>query len=310
MQAPIEIRFTGYQIPASVHTRGAYVFGEELNKRLGDRIKFDFHENIMDQGHTAYDLLGMVEEGTLTMCYFSASYLAERVPEFALLDLPFTYTDREATYAILDGAFGQHLADQISRVTGFKLLNFWDNGFRHFSNSLHPISSPADCEGMTVRTLFSDLHKQVFEALGFIPVRLDVKDLLEKVISKEIIAQENPLANTYNFGIHKHHPYLTLSAHFFGAAGLLCNQAAYQSWDDDVRHHVEQAAAAATVAQRQFAAAEDDKILGNLREDGIEILSLSAEQRALFAEAVAPIIQQQKDIFGEKLFGMLGIPAG
>ena len=33
----LEIRFGGYQGPASVHTRAAQVFGQELKKRLANR---------------------------------------------------------------------------------------------------------------------------------------------------------------------------------------------------------------------------------------------------------------------------------
>ena len=106
----------------------------------------------------------------------------------------------------------------LAESTGYRLLGFWDNGFRHLSTSQRPIAEPGDCAGMTIRTLFSDLHQKVFAALGFEPVALDVKDLLEGVRSGRIVAQENPLTNTYNFEIFRHHRYITLSAHFFGAA--------------------------------------------------------------------------------------------
>ncbi|MBT5559481.1 MAG: TRAP transporter substrate-binding protein [Proteobacteria bacterium] len=300
----LEIRFGGYQGPASVHTRAAQVFGQELKKRLADRVQFEFQENIIEHGHNAADLLTMVEDGTLSMCYFSTSYLADRVPEFALLDLPFTYTDRDSTYAILDGEVGQHLGQELLRATGFRILGLWDNGFRHFSNSQHTIAEPADCAGMTIRTLFSDLHSQVFNALGFAPQALDVKDLLEGVRSGRIVAQENPLTNTYNFEMYKFHRFITLSSHIFGAAALLCNKEAYEGWDDDVRDAVTQSAAAATLTQRQLAAQEDDLMLEKLLAKGVEVTTLNEQQRAKFVDAVGPIIQDQKNKFGERLFAL------
>jgi TRAP-type C4-dicarboxylate transport system substrate-binding protein len=305
LPAALDIRYGGYQGPASVHTRASHTFGRELEKRLGKRVRFEFQENVIDLGHNAGDLLQMVEDGTLSMCYFSASYLADRVAEFALLDLPFTFTDRDSTYAILDGPLGQYLGESLSKTTGYRLLRFWDNGFRHFSNSQHAIADPADCVGMTIRTLFSDLHTRVFSALGFEPVALDVKDLLQGVRSGRIVAQENPLTNTYNFEIFKYHRFITLSSHFFGAAVLLCNQAAYEAWDDEIREAVEQAASVATVAQRQLAEQEDDLILQKLAEEDVEILALSEQQRANFLQAVSPVIQDQKNKFGDQLFALL-----
>ena len=305
MVVPIRIRFSGYQPPASVHSRAAAVFGRALADRLGDAVRFEFDGNIIDSGRAAADLLTMVESGEIAMCYFSASYLANRVPAFALLDMPFTITDRDQAYAVLDGPLGTILADRLQTASGYRVLGFWDNGFRHFSNARRPIRTPEDCRGLRLRTLFSDLHAEVFAMLGFDPVALDVKDLLAAVAAGTIDAQENPLTNTYNFGLHRHHPYITLSSHFFGAALLLCNQAAFAGWPPEVRAAVEQAAAEATAAQRTFAAEDDESVLVKLRQSGNEVIALSEPERAAFAAAVAPLIETQRRKFGAELFDYL-----
>ena len=232
---PICLRFGGYQPPTSVHTRAAEVFVTELASRVGDAVQVDFTGNIITAGHNAADLSPMVENGVLTMGYFSASYLAERVAEFALLDLPFLINDRRHAYAVLDGTLGQLLSAKLQASTGFRGLGFWDNGFRHLSNAVRPIRTPADCRGLRLRTLFSDLHGQVFKLLGFEPVALDVKDLLAAVQAGTIDAQENPLTNIYNFGIYEQHRHITLTGHFFGAAILLCHQASYTAWPAEIR---------------------------------------------------------------------------
>ena len=118
MADPIRIRVGGYQPPTSVHNRAAEVLGQVLTSRLGERIAFHLDGNIIASGHQATDLLRLVETGEVTMCYFSASYLAERVPAFALLDLPFVLRDRPTAYGVLDGPLGQHLAEQLAMHTG------------------------------------------------------------------------------------------------------------------------------------------------------------------------------------------------
>jgi TRAP-type C4-dicarboxylate transport system substrate-binding protein len=163
---PVHLHFGGYQSSTSVHTKAAAVLGKALATRLGDAVQFNLDGNIIASGHLAADLLPMVESGALTMCYFSASYLAARVPQYALLDLPFTIADRGKAYAVLDGALGH---------------------------------------------------------------------LLAGVCSGAIEAQENPLTNTYNFGIHR----------------------------------------------------------------------LTDAERARFVEAVAPVVEEQRHAFGNRLFGYL-----
>lgn len=305
MMAPVHIRFAGYQPPTSVHSRAAEVFGHALATRLGAAVHFAFDGNIVAAGHQAADLLTMVESGALTMCYFSASYLAARVPEFALLDVPFLINDRARAYAVLDGPLGALLANKLDATTGLRVLGLWDNGFRHFSNAVRPIRTPADCQGLRLRTLFSAMHRRVFRVLGFEPVALDVKDLLAAVPAGIIDAQENPLTTIYHFGIHTHHRYITLSGHFFGAAVLLCHQASYTAWPAEVQQAVMEAATAATAAQRRFAAAEDAEVLAQLSPAQNEIVRLTEAERALFIEAVAPLVAEQRQAFGEQLVGYL-----
>ena len=151
---PIHLRSGGYQPLTSVHNKAAAVLGKALAACLGDAVQFDLDGNIMASGHQAADLLPMVEHGALTMCYFSASYLAARVSTFALLDLPFTIHNREQAYPILDGALGQLLADELQARTGFRVLSFWDNGFRHVTNAV----------ALSERTLFAAAVAPVVEA--------------------------------------------------------------------------------------------------------------------------------------------------
>ncbi|HSF29125.1 MAG TPA: TRAP transporter substrate-binding protein [Candidatus Tectomicrobia bacterium] len=302
---PITISFGGYQPNASVHNRAAESLGQALRTSLGDAVQFELDGNIIASGHQAVDLLAMVESGAMTMCYFSASYLAARVPEFALLDLPFRITSRDQAYAILEGACGQLLVDKLLANTGFRILGWWDNGFRHLTNAVRPIYTPADCLGLRIRTLLSDVHQRVFTLLGFNPVALDVKDLQESARISVVDAQENPLTNTYNFGIHRYHPYVTLSGHFFGAAALLCHQASYAAWPEEVRQAVDTSACEATRMQRRFAVAEDDDILRKVRLDGNDIVQLTDAERALFVAAVAPMIEEQHRRFGKELCGPL-----
>ena len=296
--AAITIRFGGYQPPASVHNRAAEVLGGALETRLGGALDFELEGNVMDAGHKAADLLAMVESGAKTMCYFASSYLAERVPEIAVLDLPFVVTSRAQAYAALDGPLGQRLAERVAASTGYRVLAFWDNGFRHLSNRVRPIREPEDCRGLRIRTLSSTLHTETFRRLGFDPVALDVKELLAAVRSGAIDAQDNPLTNIYNFGIHEHHRHITLTAHFFGAAVLLCHKASHDAWPDEVSRAVAESVAEATAAQREFAAAEDNRVRTALAETDNEVIELTDAERERFRAVVAPVVEARSERLG------------
>ncbi|HUG76997.1 MAG TPA: TRAP transporter substrate-binding protein [Burkholderiales bacterium] len=281
----VHIRAGGYQPPASVHNRAARLLGDALAARLGEAVRFELEDNIVASGHNAADLLEWVGSGRIEMCYFSTSYLANEAPQLAALDSPFVFERREQAYALLDGALGEEASAQLARTRGYKVLGYFDNGFRHITNRLRPLRRPQDCKGLRIRTLASEAHARVFRRLGFEPVALDVKDLVPALRAGTVDAQDNPLTNIYNFGVHRYHRHLTLSAHFWGAAALLCHGESYARWPAEVRSAVAAAAGEAVAAQRRLAAAEDDEVLASLEAAGCDIVRLSPEERALWKEA-------------------------
>ena len=284
----LSFKFGGYQPARSVLTRGARRVGEELTKRLGADVAFDLQENVTAAGRKAADLLTMTESGELDLCYFSSSYLAARVPALGVFDLPFQFNSRAQAYAVTD-RMAERLAEDVATTTGYRVLGFWDNGIRHISNCRHPLIAPADCRGLTIRTLDNALHQRVFAALGFKPVTIDVKDLVAAVQERRVDAQENPLTNLINFQLHKTHRFVTLTGHFFGVALVLCNKRRFDGLPADVRAALRDAVAAATLVQRQEAEREDDVCLKELLTDGVTVTHADEFDRAAFVSAVADI---------------------
>jgi TRAP-type C4-dicarboxylate transport system substrate-binding protein len=281
----LRIRLAGYQPARSVLTRALHRLVDEMRSRLNTPTEINLTANITAAGRRAEELLMMTESGELDICYFSLIYLAARVPSLELFDRPFHFADRESAYALLDGAAGRKMADDVSRATGFRVLSFWDNGFRHISNGRHPIRRPADCAGLRIRTLDNAMHQAFFRRLGFEPVFIDVKDLAKAVADGRIDAQENPLTNIVNFGLQRHHRFVSLTAHLFGVALLLVNRRRHDLWPADVRAAVEAAAAIATAEQRREAAAEDDRCFRDLVADGVQFVSGRDLDRAAFEQA-------------------------
>jgi C4-dicarboxylate-binding protein DctP len=231
----------------------------------------------------------MTEGDELDMCYFSSSYLVARVPSLGLFDRPFRLVDRAGAYAVLDGDAGRQLARDVAAATGFQVLAFWDNGFRHISNARHAIVRPSDCRGLRLRTLHNANHQRLFRALGFEPVVIDVKDLAAAVAEHRVDAQENPLTNLLNFDLHRTHRFVTLTGHLFGVAPVLCNRARFAAWPAEVQTAVNEAMAAATSLQRSLAAEEDEICLAELLADGVDVVRADRIDRAAFVAAVANI---------------------
>jgi len=301
----IEMKFGGYQPPASIHNRAATYFGKRLAERLGDRIRFELIGNVLDIGRPSSDLAIMLASGELAFSYITSVRMVAAVPDFAMLQLPFIVGDRTLFQRALSGALGEHYARRMLAATPHKLLGIWDNGFRHFTNRLRPIRTPQDCVGMRIRTQLSDLQGEALAALGFVPVPTDVKTFAEALPGDMFDAQENPLTNSYNFGAFNHHRHLTLSRHFVGATVMVCDQEAYRCWPADVRAAVDAAAHEAMAYQHGLAAAEDAEIMAKIDRSKNEIVELTMAERAAFEAAMRPVTQRHRRALDPALLGLL-----
>ena len=306
---PIVIRFGGYQMPASINNAAARRFGEVLQARLGDQISFELIGNVLDLGRPSGDLPVMVKNGELSLCYISAVRFTEQVPEFKVLELPFIVKDRPSIQRAFAGEFGELCKRRMRDATAFRLLGLWDNGFRHLTNRVRPIRTPSDCRGLRIRTQISELHGEALRALGFVPIAVDVKEFVEQIAGERFDAQENPLTNTFNFGVHNYHRYITLSGHFFGASVMICNAQHYAGWPPDVQDAVEEAARQATALQLELAAAEDEQILARFDPQRNEVIHLTDSERAAFVAAVQPVLDKYRRELDPQMFAWIERPS-
>ena len=301
---PIHLKFGGYQAPASIHNRAAQYFGNLLKTQLGPEVHFELIGNVLELGRNSGDLPAMVERSEIDFCYISTVRFSRPVPDLQLLELPFIVKDRAAVIAALNGELGALFDRRMLANTPFRVLGFWDNGFRHIS-SVRPIRSPHDCWGLRIRTQMSDLHVQTFRALDFEPLAVDVKEFVDQIATGRFQAQDNPLTNIYNFGVHHFHRYITLTGHFFGASVLICKEARLREWPPKVQAAVQLAARDATAYQHRLAASEDAEILAKLDVRHNEVIRLTDEQRAAFVSKVKPVIEKYRSILGGELFAYL-----
>ena len=211
----------------------------------------------MDFGYLGKDTLWLAEHGILTMVYQSTSYLTDRVPELGFADLPFLFGTNEEARAAMDGALGAYLTRKTEERISYRVMGYFENGFRHISNRLRPIRTPGDMAGMKIRVLPSMIHARTFELLGAEPHRIDLTEAIEGVASGTLDAQENPFANTVTYGVPEFHPYHTESSHFYLSRGLFANRDAVDGLPADIRDAFHAAVAEAIPFQRALAVEEE-----------------------------------------------------
>lgn len=284
----------GYQGAGSILTASLRALAQGLEAAGWDG-GVELRPDVTQTGESAASLFASLEQGARHLGYMASGYLSHRVPELDVLDLPFAVSDRTQALAALDSDAGQRLRQAVERATGLRVLAFWDNGFRHVSNALRPLRSPADCQGLVIRTLDSAAYREALSALGFQPMTTDVKDLVRVVETGVVQAQENPLTNLLSFALWRHHPHVSLTGHFFGVLLLVCPRAWHEALSMAQREVLDTAVAEATCTQRTLARRQDEEALAALRTQGVQVLQAQEMDLPAMRQATAALRQRLRE---------------
>ena len=312
MANPITIRMGGYGPPTTSFSRALKQIGDALEQQFGDRVNVKYVWNIMDFGYRAEDILWLVEDGVLTLGYQSSSYLTDRVNELGFVDLPFLFERRDDARVAIDGALGSYLAVKIEERVNYRILGWFENGFRQISNRLRPIHTPADLKDMRIRVLPSEVQARTFALLGAIPVRCDLTEAIAGIKAGTLDAQENPFANTVTYGVHRFHHFHTVTNHFYISRPIFLHRPSFTSWPAELQDAMREAVTRAVAFQRELAIDEDREARAAILAAGCEITALTAAEHAQFRAATAPLLNEARGTYGRAMFELVETakPAG
>jgi tripartite ATP-independent transporter DctP family solute receptor len=305
MADPIPIRMGGYGPPTTGFSRALKFIGDRLTAQFSDRIDVKYVWNVMDFGYKAEEIVWLVESGLLTLGYQSSSYLTDRMPELSFVDLPFLFQTTKQARNAMDGTLGERLVNAIESKSAFRVLGWFENGFRHISNRIRAVHSPQDLKGLRIRVLPSQIQARTFELLGATPMIMDLTDAIRMVQAGEIDAQENPLTNTVTYGVHKFHRFHTLSNHFYISRPVFLHRPTFEAWPNDLKQAMQQAVAQAVAFQRNLHEHEEEEARRAIEAEGCEITALDTAQHAAFAAAIEPLLREARTRYGTDLFELI-----
>jgi tripartite ATP-independent transporter DctP family solute receptor len=305
MPSPIKITMSGYGPPSTGFSKSLTFIGDKIAAKFGGDVAIDYVFNIMDHGYKGEEILTLVERGEMTVGYQSSSYLTDRVPELGFVDLPFLFSSNAQARAAMDGALGQFLVRKTEERCNYRILGWFENGFRHISNRLRPIHVPADMEGMKIRVLPSEIHRRTFELIGAQAMRMDLTEAIAMVKAGTLDAQENPLANTVTYGVHKFHKYHTLSSHFYISRPVFFHRDAFDAWPKELQQAMQQAVKEAVTFQRKLAEQENVDSKAAIEAEGCVINALTPQEHEAFVAAVQPLLNDARNLYGDEMFRLV-----
>ena len=258
---------------------------ENVYEQTNGRVIIDVHPNSTIGAER--ELLEGLTLGTVDLVVSSTAPAVGIVPGLGILDLPFLFNDRAAAVGVLESEIGDELLAQLGNA-GIIGMSWGENGFRHITNSMHPIHSPDDLRGIKIRTQENRTHLAAFELLGAQPTAMAWTEALTALQQGAIDAQENPAIIIYQFGLFDMGQiYMSLTGHVYSVAFYLMSQDTYNRLPADLREIILAEGRLAGPHQRDLVAAMEQDSINGLRAQGMQIVeNVNLEP---FRTAITPI---------------------
>ncbi|PXW95465.1 tripartite ATP-independent transporter DctP family solute receptor [Sphaerotilus hippei] len=271
-------------------------FGEQLAARSGGKM----NAKLFASGSLGNDvtMTSALRGGTLEMTVPDSSTLVSMVKPFGVINLPLTFNSEQEADAVLDGPLGQKLLAKLPEK-GLVGLGYWENGFRHVTNSRRPITKADDLAGLKLRVIQNPLFLETFSALGTNATPMPFTELYSAMEQAAVDGQENPPATILASKFYEVQKHLVLSRHMYSAWVLLMSKKTWDGLSAQEQKIVQEAAREATLFERRTIRAFGDKALGELKKVGMQVTELPAAEQAKLRAKLQPVLAKFGKEFGE-----------
>lgn len=299
-QTTLRIGWTTADSSDDPYATAAHAFGDALKEATGGAVAVQYYPN--RQLGDEKQMLEGLRFGTVDAAVITNAVVAQLEPAFELNDLPFLYTSTDQAHQVLDGPVGKKLAEKLE-AKGVVVLGYTEGGFRHMLNNTRPVAQPADVQGVKYRVMQNPVFVDMFSALGGSAVPMAWGETFTAVQQGAIDGLEIPLAVAAGNKYYEVTKFLSLTGHTYTTNLLLISKRALRKLTPEQQQAVAAAGRQATAAQRAKSAADTEKLLAVMRQNGMQVNEVA--NRAAFREAVQPIYDKYRPKIGDDLMGQV-----
>jgi tripartite ATP-independent transporter DctP family solute receptor len=238
--------------------------------------------------------MNQMRNGAIQMSDASDGNYATVYPDIQVLNIPYLFATEQNAWKVLDGPFGQKLAEDLRTKTGVRVLGWWESGgFKHFSSN-KALRSPADFAGLKIRAL-GPLAVPLIEALKASAVPIGFGELYTALTTGLVDVQDNSLSIFRLVRLQEVHKFILLSGHSYAVGVLGINNAFYIQLSPDERAAVDAAALKAIAFNREGSRKAERGAIEALRMGGMEFIQLTPVQKQEFRKIIqGPVIEWLK----------------
>lgn len=274
--------------PDQIHHKAIAMFGDELAKASGGKMKLDIFPS--SQMGSIAEMLQSVQAGSLTMTMAVPAWYASFMKPLDAFTLPYIVNSEDKLRPALEGALGSEIS-KYADASGFKVLGYLLLGGRHIVNKQRPVNKPADCQGLKLRVINSPVYLQTFRALGANPVAMDPSELYLALQQGVVDGFEYPLPDLVAQRMYEVAKFLSLDRHTVDFFIISVNKGTWNGMSAQEQGWITSSMKTATDWQWKEQPAAITAALAKLRTL-MTVNEISPDNRKLFVEATRPVYKQ------------------
>ena len=247
---------------------GAHLFKDKLEELSGGSITVELYPS--RQLGDEKQMMEGLRFGTVDAALTTNSVVTQMEERFGLFDLPFIFASAEKAHTLLDSEVGAELAATLE-PKGIVDLGYMEGGFRHMLNNRHPITQPADVEGVKFRVMQSPMFIQMFDSLGGAPVPMAWGETFTAIQQGTIDGLEGAVSVFYASNFQDVSKYISLTRHNYSTVHLLMSQMTMNKLSDEQKAAVREAARHAVEGQRARNAELEKESIRLITDAGVTV---------------------------------------
>ena len=283
---PRIVRFGYGLVDNSNQGRAARMFAQEVEKATGGKMKVRAIGNASLGSDTQMQqaLIGGAQE----MMVGSTATLVGLVPEMAVWDTPFLFSNAKEADVVLDGPVGDKLKAKLE-AKGMVGLVYWENGFRNLTNSKRPVAKLEDLNDIKLRVMQNNVFLDSFKALGANAVPLPFSELFTALETRAVDGQENPYNTIVSSKFYEVQKYLTVTNHVYSPWIVTVSKKWWDGLSAAEKKVLQDAAIKSRDFERKDTREEAAKALADLKGKGMQVNELSAAEANRMREKLVSV---------------------
>lgn len=248
-----------------------------------------------------------VQQGTIEVCLVDTGALAGFYKNIQVLSIPYLFKSSAHAWMVFDSPFFKELAENMRKDTGIRIIAWGENGFRDFTNNVHPIRSPEDLKGLKMRVMESPVFMRFVESFGAAATPMPGSEIIMAAKQGVIDGQENPAQVNYDYNLMDVQKYMSTDEHILGVHAYIMSDKFFEGLTEDEKAIVLEAATLAARIENTQKLAGAKKYIDLIKAKGVEVhMTTMAEKGAFAAVSQEPVLAYLREqVGGELVQGLL-----